>query len=43
MDKIKIQCVQIHTWVIIKKCKEVIIMGITVVVSYLCGIWEDGW
>lgn len=54
MDKIKMQCVEIHTWAI-KKCKEVIIMGITVVItmgiitaviimgiSYFCGIWGDG-
>lgn len=33
MDKIEIQCVEIHTWVIIKKSKEVITMAITVVVT----------
>lgn len=33
MDTIKTQYIEIHTWVLIKKHKEVVTMGITVVVT----------
>lgn len=33
MGTIKMQCVEVHTWVMIEKCKEVITIEINVVVT----------